>query len=341
MKDRLTRSRLEAILTACRDLKVGVVGDFTLDAYWYADMTRAEISRETPLYARPVVRETYSPGGAANVAWNLADLGAAEVHALTVLGDDWRGDLFRGVLERAGVSLEHTVFERGWSTPLYGKVVLTNGALSQEDPRIDFVNTGPLPVSAAAALRASVHAAVLDLDAVVVADYQAHGVLDADTRQALNDLARTRPAVTWVADSRAQIGVFQGMTLKPNEIEAARLFFPDRPFEAVTEGELQAAAQALEDRTDRPLVITRGARGCWVFDQGEVTPVPAVAVPPPIDPVGAGDTFVACLACCLAVGAAPWEAAAIATLAAAVTVRMLNITGTASPDAILAQYEGL
>jgi len=341
MKNRLSASRLQEILAACRDLKVGVVGDFTLDAYWYADMTRAELSRETPLYARPVVRETYSPGGAANVAWNLADLGTAEVHALTVLGDDWRGDLFRDVLERAGVSLEHTVFDPGWSTPLYGKVVLTNGTLSQEDPRIDFVNTAPLPESAAAALRASVQAAVRDLDAVVVADYQANGVLDADTRRALNDLARARPAMTWVADSRAQIGVFQGMTLKPNEIEAARLFFSDQPFAAVSEAELQAGALALEARTGKPVVITRGERGCWVCDQGEVTTVPAVKVPPPIDPVGAGDTFVACLACCLAVGSSSWEAASIATLAAAVTVRMLNITGTASPEAILAQYDSL
>jgi sugar/nucleoside kinase (ribokinase family) len=245
------------------------------------------------------------------------------------------------VLERAGVSLEHTLFDEGWSTPLYGKVVLTNGDLAQEDPRIDFVNTAPLPEEAAAALRASVETAVRDLDAVVVADYQANGVLDAESREALNELARARPETTWVADSRAQIGAFQGMTLKPNEIEAARLFFSDRPFENVSEAELKAAALALAVQTGRPLVITRGERGCWVFDGEEATPVPAVEIPPPIDPVGAGDTFVACLACCLAVGASPWEAASIATLAAAVTVRMLNITGTASPGAILAQYDAL
>jgi bifunctional ADP-heptose synthase (sugar kinase/adenylyltransferase) len=62
--------------------------------YWYADMTRAQLSREAPLFNRPVVAETYSPGGAANVAWNLADLGVGEVHAITVLGADWRGSIF-------------------------------------------------------------------------------------------------------------------------------------------------------------------------------------------------------------------------------------------------------
>ena len=74
----------------------GCCGDFVLDGYWYADMTRAQLSRETPLYNRPVVAETYSPGGAANVAWNLADLGVGEVHAISVLGKDWRGSLLEG-----------------------------------------------------------------------------------------------------------------------------------------------------------------------------------------------------------------------------------------------------
>ena len=50
-----------------RPLRVGVVGDFTLDGYWFADMTRSALSRETPLFPRPVVREHYSCGGAANV----------------------------------------------------------------------------------------------------------------------------------------------------------------------------------------------------------------------------------------------------------------------------------
>jgi len=39
VKERLSSSRLEEILHSCQAVKVGVVGDFTLDAYWYADMT--------------------------------------------------------------------------------------------------------------------------------------------------------------------------------------------------------------------------------------------------------------------------------------------------------------
>ena len=74
MKTLLSRSRLLEILAEIHNLRVGVVGDFALDGYWHVDMTKAQISRETPLFNRPVVAESYSPGGAANVAWNLAAL---------------------------------------------------------------------------------------------------------------------------------------------------------------------------------------------------------------------------------------------------------------------------
>ncbi|MEM2455549.1 MAG: sugar kinase, partial [Candidatus Bathyarchaeia archaeon] len=72
--DGLKRSRLIEILESFKDLSVMVIGDFALDVYWYADMTRSELSRETPRYTRPIVRETYSPGASGNISWNLKDL---------------------------------------------------------------------------------------------------------------------------------------------------------------------------------------------------------------------------------------------------------------------------
>ena len=341
IKTQLSRSRLIEILDACQRLKVGVIGDFTLDAYWYVDMNRAQISRETPLFARPVVRETYSPGGAANVAWNLADLGTAGVHALTVLGLDWRGSLFRKALEDIGVSLDYTVFHEPWNTPLYGKVVLMNREIMQEDPRIDFVNTSALPVEAEEALLANLRTAAPGLDALVVADYQAFGVFSPKLRAALNDLAQGLPMLCCVADSREQIGSFPAMILKPNETEAARLLFPEKPVESVSEADLHRGCLDLQTHIGKPLFVTQGERGCLVFEAGKMIHLPAIQVPPPIDPVGAGDTFIASLSASLAAGAAPQEAGSLANLAAAVTVRMLHMTGTATPQAILDQYDGI
>ena len=336
LRARLPRARLVAILDALPALKTGVIGDFTLDAYWYADMTRSQLSRETPLFPRPVARETYSPGGAANVAWNLAELGVGSTQAFTALGQDWRAGLLREILEGLGVSLQHSLVVPERSTPLFGKILLTNRALMQEDARLDFVNTAPLAASAEQELLARIAQAAPGLDALIVADYQENGIFSPRVRAALSDLAGRKAGRVWVADSRENLGSYSGMVLKPNEVEAARLLFPGR---AVGEAELREGGLDLHTRAGLPVCITLGERGCLVYDGGFLTHLPCVPVAPPVDPVGAGDTFVACLAACLAAGASPVEAAAVASLASAVTVRILHVTGAASPQAILDLYD--
>jgi len=140
----LERPALEALLHAISSVRLGVLGDFTLDGYWYADMRRSQLSRETPLHPRPIFRETYSSGGAANVAWNMAALGLAEVRALTVFGKDWRGEILRRVLEDSGVNTASIQLAEDWITPFYGKIILTSGTIQQEDARLDFINSTEL-----------------------------------------------------------------------------------------------------------------------------------------------------------------------------------------------------
>lgn len=340
LRSLLPRSRLVQILDAVRALRTGVIGDFTLDSYWHADMTRSQLSRETPLFPRPVVKETYSPGGAANVAWNLAALGPGRVDAFTVLGEDWRGQLLRQRLAEVGVSTSQAITAPERLTPLFGKVLLTNHTISQEDARLDFVNTGALKEEAEVELLGRVVEALPGLDAVVIADYQENGILSPPLRAALSDLAMRIPAVVWVADSRQHLSAFRGMVLKPNEIEAAHLLFPGRPGLA-SEDELRAGGLRLHAQAGKPLYITLGDRGCLLFDSHGLLHLPAAPAAPPVDPVGAGDTFVACLAACLSAGASPAEAAVVASLAASVTVRILHITGAASPQSILDAYDAL
>jgi rfaE bifunctional protein kinase chain/domain len=339
MNELLQIERLKEILTAVRELRVGVVGDFTLDGYWFADMTRSVISRETPLFPRPVVRERYSCGGAANVAWNLAALRPAEVRAFTVLGRDWRGDLLVQALREVGVDPRDALIAPDWSTPFFGKVMLTNGDLQQEDARLDFINTSSLALETEEELLARLEASLPELDALVVADYQATGVITPGVLEGLNRLAGQAGKTIFTVDSRERIGQFEGMLRKPNRIEAARWLFPDvSPGQVGLENFAEAALYPQVD-CGCPLFITLGEKGCLVLDGGESHLVPAVSVPPPIDTVGAGDTFLAALTVGMAAGALPEEAARLGHLAAAVTVRKLGITGAASPEEILAVAE--
>jgi rfaE bifunctional protein kinase chain/domain len=338
---RLTRDRLIEILEACRKVRAGVLGDFNLDAYWYTDMTLSQLSRETPLFPRPVVRETYSPGGAANVAWNLAALNPAQVEAFTVFGIDWRGDLLTAILMDLKVNLDSVLVEKGRLTPLFGKIILMAHESEQEDARLDFTNAQPLIQEQEESLLKNLEARLLDLDVLVIADYLDNGVVTERIRRRLNRLAQDHPGLTWVVDSRQHVGDFRAMVLKPNQVEAAGMFFPDRPYPSIQAEELVKAALDQNRASGQPIVVTMGERGCLLIDRGQPVRLPAVLHPPPVDPVGAGDTFLSALAVCLAAGAEAWEAGLIANLAAGVTVKCLRITGTASAEQIIQQYDAL
>jgi rfaE bifunctional protein kinase chain/domain len=334
----LPRARLEQILAALPSRRVGIIGDFTLDAYWYADMARAELSREAPLYNRPVVRETYSPGGAANVAWNVASLAVGEAYALTLFGEDWRGELLRAILRREGVCLDHALLRPERITPCYAKVILTAHTLQQEDARLDFFNPARPGAEAEAALLRSLEALAPRLDALIVNDQLAEGLITPRVHRALLDLAAARPEMAFVVDSRSRIDRFPGMVLKPNDLEAAHALFPAEVPGAIPRDRLVEAARSWQEEGGRPIYITIGPEGCLVFSGGEVVHVPGVPLRQPVDPVGAGDTFISALAGCLAAGASPVEAGQVAVLASAVSVCKLHVTGTASPAEILEMH---
>ena len=340
MNPPLIRPRLQELLDSLRDKRIGVVGDFTLDAYWYADMERSQLSRETPLYPRPITRETYSLGGAANVAWNLTAIGVGEVWAFSVLGDDWRGMILRGLLQAEGILTAGLLTQTDRLTPFYGKVMLTAaGRKFQEDARLDFVNSHPISVAVEDAFLSALAQHLPHLDALVLADYQPQGVVTPRISAGLLDLIRSFPTLLVIVDSRDRADEFRSLILKPNDIEAAALFFPRREPTSVSLDELVAAALEHNRRSGQPIFITRGDQGCLVCASGCCESLPGIYVPPPVDTVGAGDAFLSSLAAGLASRALPQEAAALANLAAAVTVQQIGVTGTASPAQVLALYD--
>ena len=176
---------------------------------------------------------------------------------------------------------------------------------------------------------------------MVIADYQTTGVVTTEVTRSLNKLALENNKKLFVVDSRERIANFRAMVIKPNDIEAGRGFFPGRNSATISVDELGKAGIEWQKSNGCPVFITLGQRGCLVCNLGEVNLIPAVRIPPPIDTVGAGDTFLASLTAGLVGGATPEEAATLATLATAVTIRKLGITGTATCAEILTQYDAL
>ena len=336
----LTKTRLNEILTRCPAHHIGVIGDLGLDAYWYADMTRSFLSRETPRFARPVVREVYAPGAGANVADNLKALGVGHVTVFSVLGDDWRGALLRRVMAERGIDTAHLVVTPERFTTTYIKPMLTGYDSQQEDARLDFENANPLTPTLEDALLTALERQLPSLDALLVADQlEVNGIVTGRVRDALNAMARAHPDKFFLVDSRLRIGQYEHMVLKPNWVEAIAAVDPGRDPRSVPRAALADVAARLNARTGRPVFVTLSEDGVLAYADGEARHLPAGPTRPPLDPVGAGDTFIAALAGALTAGATPWEAGALANLAAAVTVEKLNQTGTASPEEILARHK--
>ncbi len=84
----MNSQELQTLLSDIARVRVGVVGDFCLDAYWTLDASLSEISVETGLATRPVRGQRYSLGGAGNVVANLAALGVKRICAFGVIGTD-------------------------------------------------------------------------------------------------------------------------------------------------------------------------------------------------------------------------------------------------------------
>jgi len=337
---KLGRSRLSEIFNSFKDLSVMVVGDFALDVYWYVDMTRSELSRETPHYTRPVTKETYSPGASGNICCNVSALGVKDVYAVTVLGEDWRGQILSKELRKNRVSLDHIITSTDVVTSTYIKSILCGFDSQQEDSRLDFVNCNPLPKGLENRLIEEIRSAVPKIDAVIVEDQMVNnGLLTDSVREILINLTEKYPEKSFVSDSRERIGLFRNMVLKPNRMEAVRAVRPSRNPQEVGIEELREIGLQLQGRAKRPIYITLSERGALLVTESAQYHIPAAPTKPPIDPTGAGDTFISAIATSLAGGAAPIEAGIIANLAAGVTVKKVNTTGTASPEEILSNFE--
>ena len=327
----LPRARLEALLGRVDSARIGLIGDLCLDMYWEADMRLSELSRETPHFPLPVCAERYSPGGAGNAAANIAALRPGVLRVIGLTGDDWRGALLRKALAEQGIDDSHIVEVSGLMTNAYIKPRRHGlSGVVYEDPRLDFENRAPLSHAREDALLAALDEAAPGLDVLCVSDQLKYGCITPRVRERLCRLSEA--GLTVIVDSRDRAALYRHVVVKPNEVEASRAFAGGEALEPEALAELAGQIAA---RNERLALVTLGKNGCLVADGGRVVRCPACQVEPPIDFVGAGDTFLAGFGTLLAAGASPLEAAQVATLCAAVTIKKLGVTGTATREEVL------
>ena len=321
----ISRDRLRALLARAREQHVVIIGDAMLDVYLRGDVDR--ISPEAPV---PVVRvrdRKLALGGAANVAQNVAALGAG-CDLVAVIGDDLAGRTLRDRLGDGGMRSRSLVtVERPTTTKT--RVM----ARSQQLVRFDEEDDADLQPDDVARVLTAIERALPDATALVFEDYN-KGVLVPTVIEGAIAMAQRRGLPIVVDPKFRNFFAYRGATVfKPNRREL--------------EGALGAAvnldAPAALPETFRRLgvehlLLTLGERGmALVSPNGAVHRVPTTAREV-YDVVGAGDTVTAYLATMLAAGADILEAAIVANYAAGVEVGKLG-AATVSPDEVLEAFD--
>jgi sugar/nucleoside kinase (ribokinase family) len=255
------------------------------------------------------------------------------VIALGVIGDDGEGDDLQRGLDLIGVEGDGLIRVPGRFTPTYLKPMLHQGnGSARELNRFDTKNRTPLPVEIETEVITRLHDLFTRLLGIVIVDQVSEpncGVITDRVRLAISELARANSDTIVLADSRERIGEFRDVMLKPNTREATRAT-------GLTD---LAAGRELRRRTHRPVIVTDGDRGMYLFDLEGEQHVPAIPVAGPIDVVGAGDSAMAGLVAALCAGGTLAESAQVGNLAASLAIQQLGETGTATRAQILARFE--
>ncbi|HLN55282.1 MAG TPA: PfkB family carbohydrate kinase [Bacteroidales bacterium] len=330
----MSKDRLLKLLEDISRVKIAVIGDFCLDAYWIIDESTSEISVETGKATHPVSVQRYSPGGAGNVTANLAALGAGEVHAFGVIGTDPFGREMVRALNESGIITENLLCQKkDWHTHTYSKPYIGGNELN----RIDFGNFNKLSEQTAGLLVGNLVKKIPGLDLVIINQQVPSGINTEYFRKKLVEVVKSFPEKLFITDSRSFNDYYSGTIRKMNDSEALRLcgkiMKPDEP---VPVSDLKAAASELYKRFSKPLFITRGAKGSIIVNENGITEIPGLLILNKTDTVGAGDSYLAGAAAAMAAGYTMEEAASLGTHVAGVTVQKLFQTGTATPAEITA-----
>ena len=292
------KSSLAALKEALSAVRVLVAGDVMLDEYLFGAASR--VSPEAPVLVVDVEGRRYVPGGAGNVAANVASLGAT-VTLLEVYGTDRNADLLDQVLSDAGV--HRCEMLRSATHPTISKTRVIAG--QQQIVRFDCEDRRPLAESLTTELTERFEALVSSVDVCVFSDYGKSVLSDRFCQSAISR-ANEEGKLTIVDPKGTDYAKYRGCQLiTPNQKEAGQAagLTIDNEQQLTMAGEL-----LLKQLPGSSVLVTQGPGGMTLFQPGREPVTVATVARQVFDVVGAGDTAVAALAVAMG-GRLPMESA--------------------------------
>ena len=318
------RSELAALIRRFSGRRIVVLGDLVADEFVYGEIAR--VSREAPVLILKQREKQIVPGGGANAANNLGELGA-RVEVVGAVGHDESGDQLLRYFRQKGISTKRVVRIRGYETPTKSRIL---GGLThwqrQQIVRVDREPAQPLARAVRARLTSLVLPLLSQFSAALVSDY---GYGATDCREAARLRRRAGSKLPITVDSRYAILEYKGMSAAtPNEPEIEEAF--GKKIGNNLELLYRLGQRVLKRQKLQALVITRGRDGMVLFEPNrKPQPIPIFGSDQVADVTGAGDTVIASFTLALGAGASFYQAAQVANCAGGLVV-MKRGTATVS-----------
>ncbi len=334
MSNSISQHRVRVILAAATKTRILVIGDVMLDQFIWGNVAR--ISPEAPVPILDFDRESFMPGGAANVARNLTALNVP-TDLFGAVGRDMAAGQLKKLLGEQHVGCRGLLAGDSRPTSLKTRVV----AHKQQVVRIDREARDGLNARFTQRLLALLRANIRQAAAVIVGDY-GKGVV---TQLLLNEIKTLcRSHGVWLSLDPKPVHLLNlaGLSLiTPNRketFELANIADETRNHNPLADVNLmQAADRLLNELRPAVLLITLGELGLLLCQRGQKPfHIPTVAQEV-FDVSGAGDTVIATFTLAIAAGASPLEAAIVANHAAGIVVGKIG-TATVTPEELLQSF---
>jgi D-beta-D-heptose 7-phosphate kinase/D-beta-D-heptose 1-phosphate adenosyltransferase len=322
-------SKYLAIINRFQDLKILVIGDAMLDVY--LDGAANRICREAPVPIVDVKHINAMPGGAANAAVNLAQLGA-KVHYLSIIGGDHEGELLKESLKSHGLDTSLILCDQSRQTITKQRVIAGNQLLVRFDAGTAQTVCDNYERQIIDALKEKFH----EVDAVIVSDYGC-GLMTDKVIEALRALQRKKETLLVIdaksLDKYSRIGA---TVAKPNYQELVTLLAITEPAASGRRSEqIRRYSQELLKKTGTKYVAaTIDIEGALLFQQGREPYRTFSKSVEDSKAAGAGDTYISALTLALASGA-PIESAGEIAQSAAMVILQKSATATCTQSELI------
>lgn len=307
--------KLKKIIPGFSDVKILVIGDLILDEFVWGEVSR--ISPEAPVPVVWVKSESFMPGGAANVANNIASLGA-KVYIAGVVGNDERAGILKEGLTEKGINIDGVITDDTRPTTLKTRVVAHHQQVVRIDrEKIEGISTGALDK-----IIDYVKSIIDEMDAIIIEDY-GKGVISTKLLKEVLSIAKKKKKIITVDPKEEHFSYYKGVTaITPNHHEAAQavgIKAKDK------DGILKIGKALLKKLNCEGVLVTLGENGMQLFQKnGATIHIPTVAQEV-FDVSGAGDTVISTFTLALALGIDMKDAAYVSNIAAGIVVGKVGI----------------